>query len=119
MDEIIMRRLRHLQQLEDSHAKDFEERFGTEQSRDAQRREAVSNAVSASWNRIWRATARAAHPGPLPKGWRKEHWKTLQAMAADFAGVEARNKSEAVTALEAYEAGLSEPAGDAAETGSV
>lgn len=43
---------------------------------------------------------------PLPEGWRDEHWKTLQSMAEEFAGVEASNKAEAVAALEAYEAGL-------------
>ncbi len=103
MDEIIMRRLKHLQWLEENHERDFEDRFGTEKSRAEQRREELADRLSADWNGKRKAAAPEA-PRPLPSGWRKEHWKTQQAMAADYAGVSAASKYEAVKALSAYEA---------------
>ncbi|QFT30980.1 hypothetical protein K1718_09630 [Roseibium porphyridii] len=109
MDEIIMRRLKHLQRLEENHARDFEDRFGTEPSRKDQQRDALNNVISADWNRKQKSAAGGAFGRPLPAGWRKEHWKTQQAMAADYAGVKADNKEEAVRALEGYEAEMTLP----------
>ncbi|WP_305986120.1 hypothetical protein [Roseibium sp. MMSF_3544] len=109
MDEIIMRRLRHLQRLEENHEKDFLERNGSGKSDDALQSKDLSNVVSADWNRKRKQKALSAGGKPLPNNWRREHWKTLQSMAADYAGVEARKKEEALSALEAYEAGFTQP----------
>ncbi len=109
VDEIILRRLRHLQRLEENHHRDFEERFGTDRSHDDARREALRDAMSADWNKKHSATPRMSSGRPLPRGWRKEHWKTLQVMAADFAGAKVPNRREAVRALELYEAELPLP----------
>lgn len=109
MDEIIMRRLKHLQRLEDTHEQDFRDRMNAEESRSEQLQTELSNVLSADWNRKRRKSVGAPVRKPLPKGWRKEHWKTLQSMAADYAGANATNKEEAVLALEAYEAVLTLP----------
>ncbi len=109
MDEIIMRRLRHLQKLEENHERDFEERFGTQKTRAEKKREDLANVLSADWNSKRKGGQSSPVPKPLPVGWRKEHWKTLQAMAADYAGVDAANKEDAVRALETYEADTTLP----------
>ena len=109
MDEIIMRRLKHLQRLEESHESDFHERFGRAKSWADQRKENMANVISADWNKKQKAPRIPTAYRPLPEGWRKEHWKTQQAMAADYAGAEASNKEEAVRALEIYEAELTLP----------
>jgi hypothetical protein len=109
MDEIIMRRLRHLQRLEETHERDFEDRNGEEMTRADRRRAELDNVLSADWNRKRRAAKAPLPVKPLPSGWRKEHWKTQQSIAADYTGVEARNKEEAVRALEGYEAELTLP----------
>ncbi|MET1411649.1 hypothetical protein ABVF61_05245 [Roseibium sp. HPY-6] len=105
MDEIIMRRLRHLQWLEDNHEQSFQKRPAENTEQADRKREELTNVVSAAWhrNRV-RPQGRA-----LPRDWRKEHWKTLQAMALDYAGVGAASKAEAINALEAYEADLTPP----------
>lgn len=104
MDEIIMRRLRHLQRLEEQHEADFLARCGPPKTEAEKRQEHLADALAADWNRKQRAARQPQAEKPLPKGWRKEHWKTQQAMAADYAGVKAANKYEAVQALAAYEA---------------
>ncbi|MCG8493866.1 MAG: hypothetical protein MI743_19770 [Sneathiellales bacterium] len=109
MDEIILRRLRHLQWLEENHEKDFEERFGVHETRPEQKRRELADVLSADWNRKQKAPQLPTIRKPLPGGWRKEHWKTQQSMAADYTGVVAGNKKEAVHALEAYEAELTLP----------
>lgn len=109
MDEIIMRRLRHLQWLEENQERDFEDRFGVEKTRAELRREDMANVISADWNRKRKAAQSSITGKPLPDGWRKEHWKTQQSMAADYAGVEVSNKEDAVRALELYEAELMPP----------
>ncbi|MDN3720118.1 hypothetical protein QW131_15275 [Roseibium salinum] len=70
------------------------------------RREEVADALSADWNGKRQTSVSAVPPRALPSGWRKEHWKTQQAIAADYAGVKAASKYEAVKALAAYEARL-------------
>ncbi|PVB59313.1 hypothetical protein [Labrenzia sp. 011] len=111
MDELIMRRLKHLQRLEENHEQDFQARRGDRGSSPEERHAALCDALSADWNRKRKGAGSSAQPQALPKGWRKEHWKTQQAMAAHYAGVKAANKQEAVQALTAYEARL---AGNAA-----
>jgi len=106
MDEIIMRRLRHLQRLEETHEKDFQERFGAEKSQEEKRQEDLADSLSADWNSKRKAANSSKRQKQLPDGWRKEHWKTQQAMASDYAGVKAASKYEAVQALSAYEAQL-------------
>jgi hypothetical protein len=110
MSEITDRRVRHLKRLEASHNRDFWTRFGNQFGPDGANTTELSDALSADWNskRTTRQTAaRAGDPEkagrPLPGGWRNEHWKTQQAMAADYAGVQAATKDEAVRALVAYE----------------
>jgi len=103
MDEIIMRRLRHLQMLEENHARVFEERSAKAREGVQRATEEIADTLSADWNRKQCAARHLAAPKPLPSGWRNEHWKTQQAMAADYAGVQAANKAESVNALEAYE----------------
>ncbi|MBO6893787.1 MAG: hypothetical protein JJ866_17740 [Roseibium sp.] len=102
MDEIILRRLRHLQRLEENHAAEFEKRFGP-RSEDRTKEE-LRDLLSADWN-----SKRKSNPGKgvsdaLPQGWQKEHWKTQQSMARDYAGVVVNTKQEALRALERYEA---------------
>ncbi|MBN9671696.1 hypothetical protein [Roseibium aggregatum] len=109
MDEIIMRRLRHLQRLEENHEKDFDARHGALAPRAEQKREEIADALSADWNLKRKGRAAPSAGKPLPGDWRREHWKTLQAMARDFTGIEAANKAKAVSALEAYEAEMSPP----------
>ncbi|TYC64221.1 hypothetical protein FMN50_01435 [Rhodobacterales bacterium] len=104
MDEIIMRRLKHLQWLEENHDKDFTERHGAEPTAAQRRREEIADALSADWNEKRQQVPLTKKTRCLPGGWRKEHWKTQQAMALDYTGVAAATKLEAVTALEAYEA---------------
>jgi|GEM_PF-1568329 len=111
MDEIEKRRKAHLARLQKNHAADYEERFDKGKSRDQERREALSDAISADWNakNKARSAEKAPEAGkPLPEGWRDAHWKTLQAMAAEFAGIETKNKDESLKVLEAYEANLAE-----------
>ncbi|MHA7777411.1 hypothetical protein [Roseibium sp. M-1] len=103
MDEIIMRRLRHLQRLEENHARVFEERSAKTRDGGNRASEEIADTLSADWNLKQRAERRAAAKKPLPTGWRNEHWKTQQAIATDYAGVQVANKAEAVSALEAYE----------------
>lgn len=105
MDEIIMRRLRHLQWLEETHASAQHAREGSDASRSERQREEVSNVLSADWNRKPRKGTGACSGQKLPCGWRKEHWKTQQSMARDYAGIRAGSKEEAVRALEAFEDG--------------
>ena len=104
MDEIIMRRLRHLQWLEENHVKAHQERKNSSVSGSDGQGEDISNVLSADWNRKHKQHADTAGGRKLPCGWRKEHWKTQQSMARDYAGVNAGCKDEAVRALEAYEA---------------
>jgi len=103
MDEIIMRRLRHLQMLEENHARVFEERSTKDRDGGKRVTEEIADTLSADWNRKQCSARHATASKPLPGGWRSEHWKTQQAMAADYAGVQAANKAESVCALEAYE----------------
>lgn len=109
MDEIIMRRLRHLQKLEETHKADFEKRHGAEIPKADQQDGKLADVLSADWNRKRKAIQAPVQKRQLPHGWRKEHWKTQQSIAADYAGVDARNKKEAVEALEFYEAELTPP----------
>lgn len=100
----------HLKRLEASHQDDFEERFQTEKTRRQVKKEALSDAISAHWNKTkYLGTAASAggtdEPKALPEGWRDLHWKQIVVMAKDVAGVDAANKDEAVAALEEYEAG--------------
>ncbi|MEO0980592.1 MAG: hypothetical protein AAFY24_25240 [Pseudomonadota bacterium] len=104
MDEVIMRRLRHLQWLEENHVKGNQARSGSNTSDTDGQGEEILNVLSADWNRKQRQRADALDGQKLPCGWRKEHWKTQQSMARDYAGVNAGCKDEAVRALEAYEA---------------
>jgi hypothetical protein len=107
MDEKDKRRLAHLKRLEKNHGKEFPERFATEKSRAKVKAEAITDHVSADWNKKQKANQGGPEFGkPLPDGWRDAHWKTLQAMAAEFPGVETSNKEESLSALEAYEADL-------------
>lgn len=110
MDDIIMRRLKHLQTLEENHESDFQARCGDGRSSPEERRADLRDALSADWNRKRKASASPMPPKALPNGWRKEHWKTQQAMAAHYAGVTTANKNEAVEALTAYEAQFAENA---------
>ncbi len=87
------------------------------------KREAVTNHHSALWAKRQRemrnreSESQAEAPAeqveqaparkPLPEGWRNEHWKTLQSMAAEYAGVETGTKAASIAALEAYERGAS------------
>jgi hypothetical protein len=115
-DEIEQRRRAHLKRLEANHAADFEDRFVIEKTRAEKRAAEISDAISADWNAKQKARREglaAASPAtapdgkpPLPEGWRDEHWKTLQSMAADYAGVETTDKASSIAALEAYEATL-------------
>lgn len=109
MDEIIMRRLRHLQWLEENHVKAHQAREASGASRSDGCGTDISNVLSADWNRRKRQQAGAPSSQKLPCGWRKEHWKTQQSMARDYAGVNAGCKEEAIRALEAYEAGSTLP----------
>ena len=109
MDEIIMRRLRHLQWLEENHVRDFQERFGRGKTLAERRNEDMANVISADWNKKRKLTPETGTNRVLPHGWRKEHWKTQQSMAADYAGVEVATKAEAIRALEVYEAELVPP----------
>lgn len=106
MDDVILRRLKHLQWLEENHEKDFEDRHGVEPCRAERKRQEIADALSADWNRKRQGASGPVGPRSLPGGWRKEHWKSQQAMALDYAGVAAATKREAVAALEAYEAEL-------------
>jgi CHASE3 domain sensor protein len=111
MDEIEQRRKEHLARLQKNHASDYKERFDKGKSLDRKRREKLSDTISADWNAKQKAKAAAIAPDhgkPLPEGWRDAHWKTLQAMAAEYAGVETKNKDESLTVLESYEAKLAE-----------
>ncbi|WP_269580846.1 hypothetical protein [Roseibium sp. Sym1] len=116
MTELSERRVRHLKQLEANHNRDFWSRFGN-QTLDADTNVLrLSDAMCADWNRKQKAedggsapAAPLTAPRPLPRGWRKEHWKTQQVMAADYAGVRAATKADAVEALEAYENGPALP----------
>ncbi|GAB4512970.1 MAG: hypothetical protein Tsb0019_10040 [Roseibium sp.] len=110
MNEITDRRVRHLKRLEASHNRDFWARFGNQFDPAGAQAANLSDALSADWNGKQPTRQRAVSSGdperagkPLPAGWRNEHWKTQQAMAADYAGVEAGTKAEAVSALDAYE----------------
>lgn len=111
MDEKDKRRAAHVKQLERNHSAEFRERFGSEVPRAKLRQRQVAEAVSADWNRKHKQSGAAVSGGPefgkaLPENWRDAHWKTLQAMAADYAGVQTANKEESLEALEAYEAGI-------------
>ncbi|KZM47496.1 hypothetical protein [Labrenzia sp. OB1] len=110
------RRKRHLKALEARHREEFDKEHGREKTRKDAKREALADAMSALWNKSRsgterlgsaEATASDGQKGPLPEGWREAHWKTLQAMAAEFAGAETSNKDESIQALEAYEARVS------------
>jgi len=110
MNETTERRVRHLKRLEANHNRDFWARFGRQFDQVEARTSDLSDALSADWNAKRNAKRTAGHQRasaragmPLPAGWRNEHWKTQQAMAADFAGVRAATKAEALRALEAYE----------------
>ncbi len=114
MDEIIMRRLKHLQWLEENHDKDFQKRLAVENSKVDQPVETPTNVVLAVSDRNandGEATdaGTATKGDQLPRDWRKEHWKTLQSMAADYAGITVANKQEALRALEIYEADFKLP----------
>ncbi|MFN3247692.1 hypothetical protein [Roseibium album] len=110
VDEKDARLQRHLKNLEANHASEFEERFGTEKSRKKVQQEQISDEISAHWNAQQKGKAHSIGGAPvlkpLPENWRDEHWKKLQAMAEEYAGVEAKNKAESVAALDAYEARL-------------
>ena len=117
MNEITERRVRHLKRLEASHNRDFWARFGNQFDPACAKTTELSDALSADWNAKRTVARSAADPGssdragmPLPAGWRNEHWKTQQTMAADFAGVRATTKAEALRALEAYEQASDHPA---------
>ena len=104
MDVIEERRKAHLKKLEANHHKEFDERFGTEKSRKKAQQEAVTDEISRRWNAQQKRKKAPEELKPLPENWRDEHWMTLRSMAANYAGVEAKNKAESVAALEAYEA---------------
>lgn len=109
MTEINERRVRHLKTLQANHNRDFWSRFGNQDLDPDSKVVRLSDALSADWNRKRKAAEGApamplpVAPRPLPKGWRKEHWKTLQAMAADYTGVRPGTKFETIRVLEAYE----------------
>lgn len=103
MDEILMRRLRHLQWLEANHAKDCQVRESNDALPAAGPAEVGVNGMSADGIRAREKRAGSPNAGKLPRGWRKEHWKTQQSMARDYAGVNTASKAEAISALEAYE----------------
>jgi len=115
MDERDKRRQAHLKRLEKNHSTDFKERFDTGQSIAQKRHERLSNTISADWNAKQKAAAPAKAPEqgkPLPEGWRNAHWKTLQAMASEYAGVETKKKEESLQVLETYEASLVDSAAE-------
>lgn len=106
VDEKAARLQRHLKNLEKNHVEDFNDRFATEKSRKKVQQEKLTDEISAHWNAHQKRNKAPAELLPLPENWRDEHWKKLQAMAEEYAGVEAKNKAESVAALEAYEARL-------------
>lgn len=111
MDEKDKRRAAHVKRLERNHGAEYAERFGAEVPKARQRQQQVAAAVSADWNRKHKQSGAPASAGPeygkaLPDNWRDAHWKTLQAMAADYAGVQTSNKDKSLEALEAYEVRL-------------
>lgn len=110
------RRVRHLKQLEANHNKDFWDRLCRQEPDAGPMETDVAEARTEDRARTSTAAdgAPAAPPPatpkrPLPRGWRNEHWKTQQAMAADYAGVRVKTKLEALRALEVHEAGGNPP----------
>lgn len=104
MDEIIMRRLKHLQWLEEKHERDFQEGISGEDPTVKQQLETPEDETSTQTERGQGNADRSSRRDTLPKDWRKEHWKTLQSMASDYTGVSVANKQQAVRVLETYEA---------------
>ncbi|MEO9528406.1 hypothetical protein [Roseibium sp.] len=116
MSEIIERRMRHLKRLEDNHNRDFWARFGNQDLDAGDTAARLSDALSADWNRKQKSAETPGAPAvpgragrPLPPGWRTAHWKTLQTMAAEYAGQQTAGKAETIRVLEAYEQGSALP----------
>jgi hypothetical protein len=110
MSNIVERRTRHLKRLEANHNRDFWARFGDQSLEAGDTSARLTDALSADWNRKQKGVQKTReHAVPprsgrvLPAGWRKEHWKTQQAIAADYTGVQTSSKAEAIRVLEAYE----------------
>lgn len=115
MDERDKRLAAHLKNLQKRHERDHKERFDKGKSVEKERQEKISDAISADWNKKNKAAQAAQAPEggkPLPDGWRDAHWKTKAALASEYAGIAAKNQSEAEAALANYEAKL---AGNSAE----
>ncbi|MEJ8474597.1 hypothetical protein [Roseibium algae] len=114
---------RHMKRLQTNAVSDIAERL-PQKTAEKKKREKLSDDVSALWNKRQKEARQkiagqasdaspskaesSQQPGvPLPDGWRDEHWKTLQSMAADFAGAQTTDKASSIAVLEAYEAALS------------